>query len=214
MISQTRSTQTMFVSLLVLILMAGCSDNDKITQPTDGGPLNNTEVNVLANFVSAYVEKDIDAYTEVFDVEEFTFVFDRTDVENDPDLNPTWGWPEELTSTKNMFSSALVLTVTVDFVLGDVEFARDSDLVPLEWRKIVVTEIELEIDTIDPDGGENIIYKVAGDRGMFFFGTYPDELIDGQPRKRITEWRDIRVGLRPGLAVELNTWGQIKSVWN
>jgi hypothetical protein len=81
----------------------------------------------------------------------------------------------------------------------------------MDWTKIIVANIELQIETIDPLGGENTIYLVTGDRGTFFFQSYPDELIDGQPRQRIVEWRDERVELL--LPVELKTWGQIKNVW-
>jgi len=185
-------------TLVLAFTLAGClfspdsktgGDDVEVVEPI------NAE-NVLDLLIDSYVAKEIDRYSGLFDTVQYTFRFDRTDVENDPDLDPSWGWPEELTSTKNMFESELVLGITLDFVKGDTEFARESDGegVSLEWRKVICTEIELEIDTIDPDGGENIIYKVAGDRAMYFFETYPEELIDGQPRWRIVEWRDIRVG--------------------
>ncbi len=99
--------------------------------------------------------------------------------------------PHELTLiVENMFESELVLDIELAFVVGPTVFARESDAVPLDWRKIIVTNFEFEMDMIDPKGGENIIYKVSGARQEFFFQVYPDELIGGSPRWRITEWRE------------------------
>jgi len=209
------SIRTPIVLIAIALLLSGCSENDTILKPSEDPMVestflpNNSEPNLLDNLIRSYVEKNIDGYTLLFDPDQFEFVFDPTDVENNPRIPRSWEWGLDWATTRNLFNHRLVLGIKLDFIKGKTTPSPADE--PPDRTKIVATGVELEIDTVDPEGGENIIYKVSGDRGTFFFQSYPDELIDGQPRQRIVEWRDERVGLL--LPTELKTWGQIKNVW-
>ncbi len=209
--------QSALLGLAVLSMTGafGCSDDDNTVAEPQPNPYlaQVTPENVLRNLITAYVEEDLDEYEKLFDHDLFEFVFDPLDVQEDQDLPPFWLWDEERESAKNMFDSNLVLDIRLEYVPGMAVQVDEGDDVPdLSWMKVEVTNIELEIETKDPLGGENIIYKVSGDRGVFFFREYPNETVGGLPLVRIVEWRDQRTAFR--LPSVENSWGNIKSVFS
>jgi hypothetical protein len=162
-----------------------------------------------------------DRYNALFDQAQFRFVFDPVDDQEDPDVPPSWEWPDELASTRNIFSSTTVRRIDLDFVVGaavDVTEGDERDRTfPEGTKKVVLTDVDLSIeDTSEPGGGQHIIFKVTGDRAHFFLYQDATELQEGLPVWKIFEWRDEKIGARGGspLFVELRSWGNVKSLYN
>lgn len=180
-------------------------DSDDNPPPVSNYKPQTSPQNVLDNLREAYEQRELPAYERLFDPVEFKFVFDPIDLDGSPDLPPFWGWADERRVHERMFESEDVLDIRLSFVKGTVQNAEESDgqEIDLTWKKMYITGVELEVETRNPDDPtDNIIYKVSGDRALYFFKEYPEELVDdgngGQrPIWRITEWRDQRVGVRP-----------------
>ena len=206
---------TMGIAAAMMIAGAGCSDDDKVTPPTPEDP-RKTIAGVMQELIDAYEARDIARYAALFDDSSFVFVFDPTDVQGDPDIPPNWDWNEERNATTNMFGANLVQRIQLDYVVGTPVLADTLDEgirpFPEGTMKAIVTNVELSVDTRDPAGGENIIYKVAGDQAIFFLWQDPQEIVDGVPVWKIIEWRDKRIG--PAPFVELNSWGGVKSLYS
>lgn len=112
-----------------------------------------------------------------------------------------------------MFESPLVQRIELDFVTGPPTEAVKSDIgerpFPEGTKKVIVTQVALSVETREP-GGENLIYRVAGDQAIFFLYQDPGEVEDGLPMWKIFEWRDMKIG---AFAVELKSWGGVKSLY-
>lgn len=195
----------------VALSAPGCSDDDNITTPTPEDP-RKTIAGVMRELIDAYEAQDIDRYSALFDQANFMFVFDPVDVQEDPDIPPNWDWPEEHNSSRNLFEAELVERIQVDYVPGAPVAVTEPDMgerpFPEGTMKVTVSDVSLDIDTRDPAGGENIVYRVSGDQAIFF--VYPDsvEIVDGVPVWKIFEWRDKKVG---AFATSETSWGQIKA---
>lgn len=190
---------------LLAISAAGCLFSPDKGDPNDNQPPSNykpqtSPANVLANLRTAYVERKLDEYAKLFDPVEFSFKFDPLDLQDSPDLPPFWGWADEERVHRNMFESDDVLDIRLTFVPGVVQDAEESDGtdVDLSWKKMTITSVELEVEAKNPaDPTDNLIYRVPGDRAIYFFKEYPDEqVLDGNVLRstwKITQWKDVRV---------------------
>lgn len=200
------------IAVTTLVLVVGCSDDETITPPDVEDP-RKTIATTMQELLAAYEARDIGRYSALFD-SDFVFVFDPTDVVTDPDIPESWDWTAELAATSNMFESDRVEEVQVDFVIGNPVTADTADVGMREFpegtMKVIATAVELSVDNRDPFGGENIIWRVAGDQAIFFL--YPDslEIVDGVPVWKIFEWRDKKIGPAPTIET---TWGQIKAAY-
>lgn len=188
----------------MLALIPGClfsPDKQEPKNPGDGDyQLRTTIGGVMNNLLVSYRKRDIDRYLELFHPA-FNFVFDPQDVIDDPDIPPSWDYNEERSSTRNMFEAELVERITIDFVPGPALDAGEADQgnwpLPSGTKKVIVTAVELNVDTRDPLGGENIIYRVNGDQAIFFLVQDSTETQEGLPVWKIFEWRDVKIGPRP-----------------
>ena len=199
------------VALAGLMLSIGCSDDETITPPDPVEDPRKSIAGALQELKVAYEARDLDRYSALFN-SDFVFVFDPTDVLENPDLPQNWDWSAEHNATRNMFEADLVERIQVDFIVGTPALPDTHDVGTREFpegtMKVLVTEVELSVDSRDPAGGENIIYRCNGDQAMFFL--YPDtlEVVDGVPAWKIFEWRDRRIEAVPTIGV---TWGRIKA---
>lgn len=202
------------IAAAVMIAGAGCSDDEKITPPTPEDP-RKTIAGVMQELIDAYQARDIARYAALFH-DDFVFVFDPQDVLDDPDIPPSWDWSEERDATTNMFGAALVERIQVNYAVGTPVLADTLDEgirpFPEGTMKVIVTSVALAVDTRDPTGGENIIYRVTGDQAIFFLFQDPEEVVDGVPVWKIIEWRDKKIGPTP--FVELKSWGGVKSLYS
>ena len=114
----SRFDARMLVVIALVAITPGC-----LFSPDKGKPKDDTDVprttiaGVLTNLVNAYKDRDLDRYKVLFDQDNFMFVFDPVDVQDDPDIPPNWDWPEEENSTRNMFEAELVERVVI-LVMG------------------------------------------------------------------------------------------------
>ena len=195
---------------LLAVSAAGCLFSpDKQSPGGEPTPSNykpqTSAANVLDNLRTAYEERKLEEYTKLFDPIEFSFRFDPVDLRDQPDLPAFWSWTEEEAVHRKMFDSEDVIDISLTFIKGQVQDVDEGDgeQIDLSWKKMTITGVQLEVETKNPDDPtDNIIYKVNGDRALYFFKEYPDEQVPDangvmKPLWRITEWRDIRIGARP-----------------
>ncbi|MCA9728714.1 MAG: hypothetical protein KC729_13575, partial [Candidatus Eisenbacteria bacterium] len=104
-------TWTGWRGVLLLVILAatpGClfspSSKDP-APPQEDYEKRTTIAGVFHNLTVSYQLRDLDHYKLLFDQNDYQFVFDERDVTEDPDIPESWGWPEEQTSTRNMFES-------------------------------------------------------------------------------------------------------------
>jgi hypothetical protein len=173
-----------------------------------------TIAGVMQELVDAYETRGLTRYSALFDADQFRFVFDPIDVAENPDIPTSWDWPDDLVSTRTMFASPLVERIQLAFFAGAPVEATEPDErdrpFPEGTMKIVLTDVDLDVDTRDPNGGGNIIFKVTGDRAHFFLYPDMDEIVDGVPVWKIFEWRDEKIGAVP---TQESSWGEIKFLW-
>lgn len=187
----------------LMLVAPGClfSPDPKPPEPPVSQYMPRTTISgVLNNLQVAYENRDLQRYKELFDLDEFMFVFDPIDV-NDPDTDipESWFWPEEETATRNMFEDDLVERIELSFVQGTPANPSESDEedrpFPEGTKKVIVTEVNLLVDVRqDP---ENVRYEVRGDNAWFFLVQDTTEVQDGLPVWKIFEWRDKTIGSRP-----------------
>lgn len=217
---QTSWSRTALAAALVALAVSGClfsPDKDpkcKPGDPTCNPPTTRYKVqshpdSVLANFTTAYEEKDFTEYEKLIDQDNFAFEFSQVDIGSDPELDPVWFWAQEREATKNLFESDIVFDIRVNLTYtlptgrpnqGSASqreawqaiHATPADAVPDTTRlyKIEITRAFVEIDTRGEDNGP-LTLQVPGDRQTFFMRYYPDELgADNQPIWRLVRWRD------------------------
>jgi hypothetical protein len=203
-----------------VLLLDGCSEDKKAaTAPVPEDP-RKTIAGVMQEIIDSYEARSITRYSALFDQDDFMFVFDVQDVYDQPDIPPNWDWPDELVSNRNMFASPLVERIQLDFVVGAPVAVVKEDIgerpFPEGTMKVAVSEVDFTVDTQDPDGGENLLIKVAGDRAHFFLFPDSNEVVDGIPVWKIFEWRDERIGRGRDGGPPLSTrgaHGSIESSW-
>lgn len=214
-------------SRVILLLIAAvvlsssswaCSEKDKATgpEPEPSPYLAPTSPgNLLDNLITALEGRDIDAYSALFDEDEFAFRFDPVDLDGNPNLPEFWGYAGEVGWATNAFDSADVLRIDLAFLKGALVVPDSTEGVPESWRTITITGLELEVEAATPGNPtDNTIYKVSGDRGRFRFAPNPDVLVDGEPTWKIVEWQDIRVGARPEAALTIEgSFGRVKALF-
>lgn len=211
---------------------AGCGRQVTHSLPT-GCPALFSPDSVIAALEQAYEDKNFQEYATVFDHELYRFGFAQVDLDNDPDLPPTWRWEPEAAAASGLFDSDIVYSVRCDLSARDLAVpATEADSLgfsPLDlantWR-VHIREARVEIETNNKTG-EPLILQVDGDEQEFFIKMYPDELCEGgQPIHRIVFWKDKAAGgggvFSRGMAgspiigvagVETTTWGSIKTLY-
>lgn len=171
--------------------------------------------NVLANLERSYQEKNYEEYSKLFDVA-YEYVFAPQDVGGPDNIPMSWGRADELGSADNMLGSVQNMDgyraeqITLSFTSGP---DTSTDLNP-NWRKVVLSEVDLRIIGRHDTTAEPLIYEVRGDKAEFYF-IQTDETAPGTTDKiwKIVRWDDKPIMVHSAVASQTTTWGQIKSIW-
>lgn len=205
------------IALALFLATLSCGDDDTtgplIEDPT-GLPAATTIDILLDNFQAAYTSMNYDEYERLLD-EGFRFVFDPDDI-NEEQPKPWYSRGDELDSTRNMFSqqpdtrNRIAQSISMAFVAGDPEVSPENE----DWRKIVLSSFELELEAIQTDNGETWFLRTKGGYLVDLHVVQTEE-VDLGTQARI--WKIVRIVDRPPttmknrLATEEATWGQIRS---
>jgi hypothetical protein len=187
------------IGCLAIGCLAGCPwspGKDTVIPPLPSNYLPQTSpANVLANLQTAYEERNIDRYKELF-AEDFIFVFNPLDPVDPDHPNPDqWSLTEELTVTENMFTDELVSKIELSsYTLGVPEQVDSLYYGPRAW-KVRVDEANLQVHTRKEDG-TLLTLLVDGATEVFFLREEPSKPApaDGRPTWYIFRWEDQPVG--------------------
>jgi len=139
--------------------------------------------------VTSYEEKNYDEYAKLLD-ETYEYIFAPQDIGGPNNIPQSWGQNDELESAENMFNNVAnkdgywAEEITLDFTAGaDTE----TELNP-NWRKVIVSNVNLSVVGRNETSADPLIYQVLGDRAELFF-LLTDE-VDPDTDQRI--WKIVR----------------------
>jgi hypothetical protein len=188
--------------LPVLLLLAGCpfspdhSTEPPVKPPSEYKP-NTSITNVLFNLQLSYNKRNYTEYVKLLH-ENFEYVFDPTDVGGELEIPESWGIADEKVSAENLFTNQpnrkgyRCESISLGFQNGaDVASQYDET-----WRKVILSQIQLLVDTRHKDTGEPLRYEALGDKAELHF-VLTDELDpdSGSPVWKIIKWEDKPVAL-------------------
>ena len=188
----------LLIPILVVLTGTGCpfspNKDTKPPPPVETFPAAVTIDVLLDNFRAAYTSMNYDEYEKLLDGA-FRFVFDPDDItEEQP--KPWYSRGDELDSTRNMFSqqpdtrNRIAQSIAMAFVAGDPEVSPENE----EWKKIVLSSFELELEAIQTDNGETWFLRTKG--GYFVdLHVLQTEEIDPETQARI--WKIVQMVDRP-----------------
>lgn len=202
------------VALLVLGgLVLGCSDDKKKTEDPEPDPfMKQTSIaNCLFNLKLAYTQRNVAKFSNLLD-EQYMYVFDPRDV--GPRIPESWVRADEIVSATNLLDSLqnadgyICQSISLNFLPGsDVVSEIESS-----WRKVILTQITLLVDTRHKDNGDPLRYQVIGDQAdIHFIQTAETDPSSGLKVWKIVYWVDKPIGAKA--RTEPTTWGQIKANW-
>ena len=187
--------------LPILLVLVGCPFSpDKNKEPIDppvSEYLERTSIsNVLYNLKLSYNKKNIEEYKLLLH-SEFTNVFDPNDIGGEHDIPESWGYADEVASATNLFGNQpnadgyRCETISLAFTAGaDVESQYPG------WRKVTLTQVQLNVDTRHKDSGDQLLYQVLGDQADLFFVQTDETNDQGAKLWRIIRWEDKPVGAK------------------
>lgn len=171
----------------------------------------------LSILLRTYNVRDLLAHYGLFDRERFEFVFDGRDVQEDPSIPESWGWPEEQVAYQNLFESNLLEAIDLEFTIGTPVPVTAADIgsrpFPEGTVKLSLSDVDLTVRMRDPAGGDTLVFLGAVGEPTFFLYPNPNATYDGVPLWTIFEWRDERGSEgfdRPTLSL---SWGRLKSMF-
>lgn len=204
--------------VLATVVPSGCLFSPKKTvddpPPPKHYPALVSPDSVIVAFEQSYADQNYEEFTKLFDPR-FTFAFAQVDLDQDPDLPPTWGRTEEFDSTRGLFDSEIVSSVRCDLSARDVAVpatdADQLDLSPLDLAhtlRVNIRQAQVGIETVDENGGP-LTLEVPGDSQEFFIFADTTQLTEnGLPVHRIIYWKDKAIGTGGGGG--LSTTGEIR----
>jgi hypothetical protein len=199
--------------ILSLTLLLGCrSDSKKKPDPEPSTYLPQTSItSVLSNLAQAYTKKNYEEYQKLID-SSFEYIFAPQDIGGENNIPASWGRADELASANHMFNGAVnrdgyrAEEIRLAFTAGA---DTPTDLDPA-WRKVVLSNINLQIDSRHETSSDPLTYDVNGDKAeLYFFLT--GEIWPGTDQHiwKIVRWDDKPIAKRDAKTQSL-TWGQIK----
>jgi hypothetical protein len=134
--------------------------------------------NVIENLQRAYRNRDIDAF-EVLLAPEFVFRFQTGDAPRSGQVS--WGYEEEVASTRNLFESKRVKEIEIRLEVREAVPATEPGLEHTMLVRVAYTSLRVT----EQDG---TVLQVQGDRQDFFLRRGDGDHSD---RWQIVEWRDL-----------------------
>ncbi len=204
--------------LMILVVGAGCgSDDPDPLVPVDAGlPFPGSEDQLMANFVTAYEDMDIDSYRDLLHPD-YKMILQPTTVASYPDLGPDLDRDEELRSAGRMFAGEPVTDPDGVSIPATGSISVDVLAQQGAWA------VSLPDDAIPNTrfGNFEVIFRWdrPGFASMMVSGTVRfyvagrDSLHEGSPR---IYWQllgvlDLTDSFRKGS--ELDNWGSVKALW-
>ncbi len=207
--------RTLLCMLCTMMLAGGCASDSK-KRPIIDHPLEylpqTSSTNVLANMARAYQEMSYEEYRKLLDVS-FEYVFAPQDTGGPNSIPGSWGLSDELLSASHLLGRVvnsdgyLADAITVHFTQGP---DTPADLNP-EWRKVVLSNVNLEVAAREGTSNDPLTYQVIGDKANLYF-VQTEETAPGTDLRiwKIIRWEDKPIGLRTGKSRN-TTWGMIKA---
>jgi hypothetical protein len=210
----------MFARLTALVLFAalfagGCRDGSKKEAEHDPLELQPTSIaHVLALFQEACQGRDYDRYAALFDTS-YEYLFAPQDVGGPNNIPEAWGRADELLSALHMFrgdpnrDGYRAEEIQLTFTAGPEEAVEGHP----DWRKVVLSRVELQVIARHQTTHDLLIYQVLGDKEDFYF-VPTNETAPGTDLQiwKIVRWEDKPIFKR-NAKVRTATWGQIKAIW-
>lgn len=176
--------------LLAPLLLWGCPfDTTRDEEPDPPPPLEEfkeriSPENLLHNLRVAYQQKEFEEYILVFS-QDFTFVFDPRDANNDSlDIPESWGLEQEQDAHRRLFDAPDIEEIKLDWTPG-AQLQPDRANADV---KIIIRNIFLEVDQRLPDS--NILHlQVRGD-AWFHFRKSDVTTAEGDTIWEIVWWED------------------------
>ena len=152
----------------VLLLMAGCGDDDKESGPAPY-PSQTSQANVMAAFQRAWNEKNFDEYSKLL-AEDFQFYFDPQ-TRMAKQLPLFWTRLQDSSRVARLFSSDRVADISLRLTF-QTEFKADTLSAHSRWTYIDVLDVFLDVDLAPtPEDPEGVTYRVEDQRQRFYFRT-------------------------------------------
>jgi hypothetical protein len=208
-------TRMLLGLLFTVILAGGCASDSKkkVPDPDPSLYLPQTSIaSVLANMTRAYEEMNYEEYRRLLDLS-FVYIFAPQDIGGPNNIPPSWGLPDDLLSAARMFGHEvnrdgyIAESITLAFTASPDD---STDLGP-NWRKVVLSNVNLEIRSRHETSGDLLSYQVLGDKADLYF-VETAETVPGTSQRiwKIIRWED--KPLQYGSAMTMNTsWGLIKA---
>jgi hypothetical protein len=196
MIHRRRLTSVLIILPLALMVLTGCPFSPKKdgTKPVDPSTYlpQTTISNVLANLTQAYKKKNYDEYQKLLD-SSYEYIFAPQDIGGENNIPASWGRADELVSAEHMFGGAAnrdgyrAEEIRLAFTAGA---DTPTDLNPA-WRKVILSNIILQIDSRHETSSDPLTYDVNGDKAELYF-LLTEELWPGTDQRiyKIVRWED------------------------
>jgi hypothetical protein len=180
------------------VLSAGCIFNPDKKDPPIVPPVSNFKVpttitNVIHNLKQAYIEKNYDEYAKLF-TEDYQYIFDP----NDTGVPDSWVLGDELDVHRNMFGGEANRdgNYVTDIQLAFTENEPDTDPQFPEYSRVVLSAVDLRVDTRNKDNGDVTLYLTpAGTQAHLYF-LQTDEVHESNQQRiwKIVVWKDAGTG--------------------
>ncbi len=204
--------------LLTVMLAGGCASDSKKKEPEPDPSLylpQTSIANVLANMIRAYHEMNYEEYRKLLDVS-FVYVFAPQDIGGPNNIPPSWGLPDDLLSAAHMFGHEVNRDgyVAESIALTFAASPYDSTDLGLNWRKVVLSNVNLEVLSRHETNGDHLIYQVLGDKAdLYLVETAETAPGTSQGIWKIIRWEDKPISYGSAMT-QSTTWGLIKAAFH
>lgn len=191
-------------------LVSGCLFTTEGNTPVDAPyPLRSSPDSLMAQFVWAYENMDLEAYLDCM-ADSLVFYLDPDEVECHPDLEPGyWSKAVEETIHSRMFdeatgASSIALQLTTTGI--DTVSVPDKGGRGVGWEYTKAVDLRLHV------GGTWTYW--AAHPSVFVIREDPDDVgPNGETLYEIREWREDRYWQRGDRREEMSSWGAIKFLY-